>query len=144
MAALGRWLLRGASGAALCALAVGACAGTASAQTGPVSPVPATGTPALAPTGVTEQVRQLVECNGTMYAVGSFTQTTQGGVTYPRANIFSFSAIAPYLISSWTPSTNGTVNSIQLTSDCNHAYIGGSFTEVDGSAATEYNESQPV
>ena len=44
------------------------------AQTGPVSPVPATGTPALAPTGVTEQVRQLVECGGTMYAVGSFTQ----------------------------------------------------------------------
>src|SRR6185437_8804878 len=70
MAGLGRWLLRGAPGAALCALAAGVCAGTASAQTGPVSPVPATGTPALAPTGVTEQVRQLVECGGTMYAVG--------------------------------------------------------------------------
>jgi hypothetical protein len=71
-----------------------------------------------------------------MYAVGSFTQISQGGITYPRANIFSFSATAPYLITSWTPSTNGTVNSIQLTSDCNHAYIGGSFTTVDGSAAT--------
>jgi hypothetical protein len=128
-------LLRGAPGAALCALAAGVCAGTASAQTGPVSPVPATGTPALAPTGVTEQVRQLVECGGTMYAVGSFTQISQGGVTYPRANIVSFSATAPYAITSWTPSTNGTVNSIQLTSGCTHAYIGGSFTTVDGAAA---------
>jgi hypothetical protein len=135
MAGLGRWLLRGAPGAALCALAAGVCAGTASAQTGPVSPVPATGTPALAPTGVTEQVRQLVECGGTMYAVGSFTQISQGGVTYPRANIVSFSATAPYAITSWTPSTNGTVNSIQLTSGCTHAYIGGSFTTVDGAAA---------
>ena len=136
MAGLGRWLLRGAPGAALCALAAGVCAGTASAQTGPVSPVPATGTPALAPTGVTEQVRQLVECGGTMYAVGSFTQISQGGVTYPRANIVSFSATAPYAITSWTPSTNGTVNSIQLTSGCTHAYIGGSFTTVDGAAAS--------
>jgi hypothetical protein len=136
MAGFGRWLLRGAPGAALCALAVGVCGGTASAQTGPVSPVPDTGTPALAPTGVTEQVRQLVECGGTMYAVGSFTQISQGGVTYPRDNIFSFSATAPYAITSWEPSTNGTVNSIQLTSDCSHAYIGGSFTKVDGSAAS--------
>jgi Domain of unknown function (DUF5122) beta-propeller len=136
MAQAARWLLRGAPGAALCALAVSVCAVTASAQTGPVSPLPATGTPALAPTGVTEQVRQLVECGGTMYAVGSFTQISQGGVTYPRDNIFSFSATAPYAITPWARSANGTVNSIQLTSDCNHAYIGGSFTKVDGSAAS--------
>ena len=139
MAGFGRWTLRAASGAALCALVMGACgplAGTASAQTGPVSPAPGTGTPALAPTGVTEQVRQLVECGGNMYAVGSFTQISQGGVTYTRDNVFSFSAAAPFGITSWAPSTNGTVNSIQLTADCSHAYIGGSFTQVDGSAAS--------
>jgi hypothetical protein len=139
MAGFGRWPLRAAPGAALCALVMGVSgplAGTASAQTGPVSPVPATGTPALAPTGVTEQVRQLVECGGTMYAVGSFTQISQGGVTYTRDNVFSFSASSPYGITSWAPSTNGTVNSIQLTADCSHAYIGGSFSQVDGSAAS--------
>ena len=31
---------------------------------------------------------------------------------------------------------NGTVNSIALTPDCSHAYIGGSFSRVDGSAAS--------
>ena len=129
-------LARYGAGAAAGALAVtGLGLAPVAAQTGPVSPVPATGTPALAPTGVTEQVRQLAECGGTMYAVGSFTEISQGGVTYPRANIFSFSATAPYAITGWMPSTNGTVNSIALTSDCSHAYIGGSFTQVDGVGA---------
>jgi hypothetical protein len=104
-------------------------------QTGPVSPTPATGTPALASTGTTEQVRQLVQCGGTMYAVGSFTAITQNGTTYPRSNIFSFSATAPYTITSWTPATNGVVNSIALTSDCTHAYIGGQFSQADGVTA---------
>src|SRR5215472_6009187 len=42
--------------------------------TGPVSTKPAAGTPQLAPSGSTEQVRQLVQCGDTMYAVGTFTQ----------------------------------------------------------------------
>jgi len=138
MQGLGRWLLRNAPVAALSALAISASGqmpGVAAAQSGPVSPNPATGTPALAKTGTTEQVRQLVACNGVMYAVGSFTQISQGGQTFTRNNVFSFSQAAPYTITSWTPSVNGTVNSIQLTSDCQHAFIGGKFTQVDGSAA---------
>lgn len=107
----------------------------ADAQTGPVSPNPVTGTPALAPTSTTEQVRQIVQCGSTMYAVGTFTQITQSGATYPRNNIFSFSATAPFTITSWAPDVNGTVNSIALTSNCGHAYIGGSFTQVDGVTA---------
>jgi hypothetical protein len=133
-----RWLLRNTPVAALCALTAGAAGlmpSMAAAQSGPVSPNPATGTPALAPTGTTEQVRQMVACNGVMYAVGSFTQISQGGQTFTRDNVFSFSQSAPYKVTSWTPSTNGTVNSIQLTSDCSHAFIGGKFTKVDGSAA---------
>jgi hypothetical protein len=105
-------------------------------QTSPVSRTPASGTPELAlDTSTTEQVRQLVQCGSTMYAVGSFTQLSQNGTPFTRNNIFSFSATAPYAITSWTPSVNGTVNSIALTSDCSHAYIGGSFTNVDGVAA---------
>jgi hypothetical protein len=133
-----RWLLCNAPVAALCALTAGAAGlmpSVAAAQSGPVSPHPATGTPALAPTGTTEQVRQIVACNGVMYAVGSFTRISQGSQTFTRDNIFSFSQTAPYKITSWTPSTNGVVNSIQLTSDCNHAFIGGKFTKVDGIAA---------
>ena len=138
MQGLGRWLLRSAPVAALSALAVsgsGLVSGVAAAQSGPVSPNPATGTPALAKTATTEQIRQLVACGGTMYAVGTFTSISQGGQTVTRNNIFSFSQTAPYKISSWTPSVNGTVNSIQLTSDCSHAFIGGQFSQVDGSSA---------
>ncbi len=50
----------------------------AQAATGPVSSAPAYGTPQLTRTGVTEQVRQLVQCGGTMYAVGTFTQINRG------------------------------------------------------------------
>src|SRR5215472_9888346 len=134
-----RWLLCSAPVAALCALTVSAAGlmpSVAAAQSGPVSPNPATDTPALAPNGTTEQIRQLVACKGLMYAVGSFTQISQGGQTYTRDNIFSFNQNAPYNVTTWAPSTNGVVNSIQLTSDCNHAFIGGKFTKVDGSAAS--------
>ncbi len=129
MQGFGRWLLRSAPVAVLSALAVtgsGLIPGVAAAASGPVSPHPDTGTPALAKTGSTiEQIRQLVACGGTMFAVGSFTSISQGGHTVTRNNIFSFSQNAPYTITSWQPSVNGTVNSIQLTSDCHHAFIGG-------------------
>jgi len=138
MQGLGRWLLRNAPVAALSALAVGGSglvSGVAAAQSGPVSPTPATGTPALHKTGTIQQIRQLVACGGTMYAVGSFTSIRHGGQIFTRNNIFSFSQTAPYQVTSWAPSVNGTVNSIQLTSDCNHAFIGGKFSQVDGSSA---------
>jgi hypothetical protein len=70
-----------------------------------------------------------------MYAVGSFTRISQGGVTYRRDNIVSFSASAPFRVTSWAPSVNGAVNSIALASDCRTAYLGGSFSKVAGSAA---------
>src|SRR5207244_535227 len=147
MQGLGRSLLRSAPVAALCALtasAAGLMPGVAAAHShavpnGPASPNPVTGTPALAPTGPVEQVRPVVACNGVMYAVGSFTQISgfngTSRQTFTRNNVFSFSQSAPYTITSWTPSTNGVVNSIQLTSDCKHAFIGGKFTQVDGSPA---------
>jgi hypothetical protein len=105
-------------------------------QTAPVSPSPAAGTPALVATGTTIQtISQIAQCGTTMYAVGSFTEIGQNGVTYTRNNIFSFSAIAPYQMTSWTPDANGPVLTIALTSDCSHAYIGGQFTQVDGTPA---------
>src|SRR5205085_623530 len=81
---------------------------------------------------------QLVQCGGTVYAVGSFSSIVQGSSTFTRHNIFSFSATAPYSVTSWNPDVNGTVNSIAFNgSDCSNAYIGGSFTSVHGTAATD-------
>src|SRR5882757_6439092 len=122
-------------GAGALALGALALAGPASAQTGPVSGTPAAGTPQLAPTGRTEQVRQLVKCGGTMYAVGSFTAISWNGHTYSRHNAFSFSATPPYTVTPWGPNVNGKVNSIALSRRCNTAWLGGAFTSVNGKAA---------
>jgi hypothetical protein len=107
-------------------------AGPASAATGPVSATPASGTPQLANTGTTQQVRQLVQCGGTMYAVGSFTSIKWKSTTYTRNNAFSFSATSPFTVTSWNPNVNGTVNSIAFSPDCSTAYLGGTFTSIGG------------
>ena len=38
-------------------------------------------------------------------------------MTYPRNNIFSFSAAAPYKVTSWNPGVNGVVNTIAFNGD---------------------------
>ncbi len=107
---------------------------------GVVSRTPAAGTPQLAPNGTTEQVRQLVQCGGTMYAVGSFTQIQKGSTVFTRNNAFSFSATAPFTVTSWNPNVNGKVNSIALSPDCSVAYLGGVFTSVNGTAVRNIAE----
>jgi len=112
------------------------------AATGPVATKPAAGTPQLVRTSGVENIRQLVQCGPMMYAVGSFTEISQGGKNYSRNNVFSFSATAPYAVSGWNVNVNGDVNSIAFTSGngCADAYIGGSFTSVHGTAATNIAE----
>jgi hypothetical protein len=61
-----------------------------------------------------EQIRQLVQCGNTMYAVGSFPSILKGSTTYARSNVFSFSALAPFTVTSWAPNVNGTVNTIGI------------------------------
>ena len=115
--------------AALCAAGT-AAASAASAPTGPVTASPAA-TPQLNATGKTEQIRQLVQCGGTMYAVGTFTSIKKGSTTYTRDNAFSFSATSPYTVTSWNPNVNGIVNSVGFNgTNCADAYIGGKFTAV--------------
>src|ERR1043166_604438 len=104
-------VIAGIAAAGCCALQLPALAGSTvagaaakqAAQTGPVSSIPATGTPKLAATGTTETVRQLVQCGGTMYAVGSFSEIQRFTTTYPRNNIFSFSATPGFKVTSWAP-----------------------------------------
>jgi hypothetical protein len=125
-----------APGAAAAPAAVTRAGAASAAQPGPVSPNAASGTPALVHTGSSyQEIRQLVQCGGTMYAVGAFAEITQNGTTYKRNNVFSFSATAPYTVTSWNPNVNGRVDSIALNSTCTHAYIGGRFTQVSGSTA---------
>jgi hypothetical protein len=114
---------------------------SATTSHGPVSTKPAAGTPELTSSRAVEKVRQLVQCGGTMYAVGSFTQIRRYGTLYTRDNVFSFSATSPYKVTSWAPSVNGEVNSIAFSgSDCASAYIGGDFTSVNGTVVKNIAE----
>ena len=134
-------LMAGASGFAPASSAARTAPGPAGraaspAAAGPVSPKPASGTPhLLKKTSPENMIRQIVQCGKVMYAVGRFSKIIWNGATYARDNIFSFRAAAPYSITPWNPSTNGKVNSIALSSDCSHAYIGGDFTTVHGVSA---------
>ena len=110
---------------------------------GSVSATPVSGTPELVPSPgkAQDRIRQLVQCGGTMYAVGSFSRIVQGGTTYTRNNVFSFSAAAPYTITSWAPRVNGIVNSVAFSgTSCADAYIGGDFTAVGGTAVKDIAE----
>jgi hypothetical protein len=129
------------AGLALAAALAGAwLALPAQAATGPVSAAPAAGTPQLAPNGRTEQVRQLAQCGGTMYAVGTFTRIEGRSTTYVRNNAVSFSATSPFTVTSWNPDVNGIVNSIAFSRNCSQAYLGGLFTSVHGTAVQNIAE----
>jgi hypothetical protein len=119
-----------------------ATTGTAAAAAQLPSTTPASGTPAFPTvTSRVEQVRQLVQCGGTMYAVGSFSVVGQGGSTFHRANAFSFRATAPYTMTSWNPRANGQVNTIAFSGpDCSQAYLGGKFSSVHGTRAQNIAE----
>jgi hypothetical protein len=132
MRRVGRLLVWNGAATAIAVAAVSVAGLTpAGAAGGPVLATPAAGTPQLAATTSTEQIRQLVDCGGNMYAVGTFTSISQGGTTFTRDNVFSFSDTSPYTITSWAPDVNGTVNSIAFSGgNCADAYIGGHFTAV--------------
>src|SRR5262249_29392316 len=91
----------------------GLAAGRRAAPTGPVLTTPVTSIPHFPATTTTvEQIRQIAKCGQTMYAVGTFSTIKRQSTVYQRNNIFSFSATAPYQVTTWDPNVNGTVNSI--------------------------------
>jgi hypothetical protein len=113
----------------------------ATTATGPVSATPETETPHLVQDGPLAQIRQLVQCGSTMYAVGSFTEIKRNSTTYTRDNIFSFSATSPFKVTSWAPDVNGVVNSIAFNNgNCADAYIGGKFSSINGTTVKDIAE----
>jgi hypothetical protein len=131
-----RWNL-GATAALVTALLGAGIAGVAPAAlaapaaTGPVSTTPVVTVPHLLPGPPAANIRQLVQCGDTMYAVGTFAQIRKGSTTYTRNNVFSFKATSPYTVSSWAPDVNGIVNSITFAGgNCADAYLGGTFSAI--------------
>ena len=118
-------------------------AGAASSTTRVVGSVPATYTPWLLQSAPGQQVRQIAQCGGRMYAVGKIRLVGQGGLasdgtpvhTYHRGNAISFSATTG-AVTHWNPKVRGEINSIAFSKDCKTAYLGGKFTKVHGMPAT--------
>jgi hypothetical protein len=123
------------------------CVNGASPPAGGVACHPEAGTPHFPQfTKKVFTIRQLVQCGGTMFAVGSFSQIigfdagSGKTVTFSRNGAFSFQATRPFAVTSWNPDVNGEVNSIALSPDCSTAYLGGKFTKVHGSGANNIAE----
>src|SRR5215475_14066144 len=150
-----RHLVLLSSAAALVAFAIQpAEAGTGGEQppAGVVKPTPPTNLPHLpANTPQVQQIRQIVQCGGTMYAVGTFSTIRKGSTTFTRNNVFSFKATAPYTVTSWAPNVVGTygttsnpsntVNTIAFVGgNCANAYIGGHFSSINGTAVKNIAE----
>ena len=125
-------------------------AGGVAPPAGAVSATPASNTPHLKSSSdnPVQQIRQIVQCGNTMYAVGSFTEILKGSTTYTRNNVVSFSATSPYTVTSWDPDVVGTttgssgvVNTIAFNGgNCADAYIGGHITSVNGTKVTDIAE----
>jgi hypothetical protein len=145
---LGAALALYGTGLASASTPAGTSTGLASAPPAGVAGFTPADTPQLNATGSIEQIRQLVQCGGTMYAVGTFTSVKKGTTVYAVNNAFSFSATAPYAVTSWAPdivgsstSSSGVVNSIAFNgTNCADAYIGGDFTSVNGTKVTDIAE----
>lgn len=112
--------------------------GSGPAPSGAVSPKPVSWTPRIATSGTdgsVEQIRQLTPCvtssGTTMYAAGRFTSVAQGSMTYQRSNVMSFDA-GTGAMTAFAPNVNGQVNTIALSPDCGTAYLGGTFTSING------------
>jgi hypothetical protein len=134
-----------AAGLSSPAAAAAAAAATTCTSSGlGLSCTPENGTPHF-PLGTssTFQIRQLVQCGSTMFAVGHFSTVTgfdgqtKATKAYTRNNVFSFRATAPFSMTGWNPDVNGTVNSIAVGGkNCADAYLGGKFTSVHGTAVS--------
>jgi hypothetical protein len=119
--------------------------GGVSPPAGVVSATPAANTPHLKATNdnPTQQIRQLVQCGNTMYAVGTFNQIIKGSTSYTRTDVVSFQATSPYTVTSLAPvlSSGAVVNSIAFNgSNCANAYIGGVFSSVNGTTVKNIAE----
>jgi PKD repeat protein len=73
----------------------------------------------------------------TVYVGGEFTQARPAGAAAgtnqtARANLLAYDIRTGALLTSWAPSTNGTVSAVTASPDGSRIYVGGTFTTVNG------------
>jgi hypothetical protein len=80
-----------------------------------------------------EQLRQIIQCGSTMYAVGKFShvKNPNSSALIARNNAFAFSALAPHRITAWDPNVNGQVDTAACGTD-GSILLGGTFSTAGG------------
>ncbi|MEY2848657.1 MAG: hypothetical protein RI885_1322 [Actinomycetota bacterium] len=134
---------RALSAAIVVALSTGSLlsiAQPAAADTAPADPA--------TPSTVSADALPTVQINGvvwdqeivgnTVYAVGEFTTAQPAGAaagtsTVPRSNMLAYNLTTGALISGFAPTFNGRINSVDATPDGSKVFVGGLFTQVNGS-----------
>jgi PKD repeat protein len=129
---------------AIAVVAATLVASPAMADTRPLDPTsPASPTTVSADALPTVQIDgvvwQQVIIGDTVYAAGKFTTARPAGSapgvnTVPRNNILAYSLSTGNLITSFAPSLNAEAFSIAASPDGSRIYVGGSFTQVNGSS----------
>ena len=139
-----RWdTVRRAIGAAAAGLLVaGLVVGTATSAVADTAPPD----PALPPT-VSADALPTVQVNGVVwdqvivgsrvYVTGNFSQarppgSPAGSNQTPRANLLAYDLATGALVTSWAPSLNGQGLTIAASGDGTRIYVGGDFTQVNG------------
>ena len=127
------------SAASLLLLAVGVVTATeASADTAPISGLPATVSADALPTvQVNGVVWSQVTVGNTVYATGSFTSARPAGSAAgvnetPRKNLLAYDITTGNLITTFNHSLNAQGEVISKSPDGSVIYVGGDFTSVDG------------
>jgi hypothetical protein len=135
----------GAGSVLVAALVLGQAAGAAadSAPADPASPSsPVTVTADSLPTvQIDGVVWQQTIIGDTVYAVGRFGTARPAGAaagsqTTPRHNILAFSLSTGRLITAFAPSLNAQGLAVTASPDGRRLYVGGDFTQVNGTAAS--------
>lgn len=73
----------------------------------------------------------------TVYVGGKFTAARPAGAadgvnTTPRSNLLAYNIRTGQLVPGWAPTTNGTVKSITASPDGSRIYVGGTFSQANG------------
>jgi PKD repeat protein len=134
--------LVGAAAAGLLACGLVVAAGTpATADTAPVDPA--------LPTTVSADALPTVQINGVVwdqvvvgsrvYVTGNFTQARPAGAPAgsnqtPRSHLLAYDLATGALVTSWAPALNAQGLTIAASPDGSRIYVGGDFTQVNGTA----------
>jgi hypothetical protein len=78
------------------------------------------------------EVRAVAQIGGTIYVGGSFTAVGNGTPSIARSNLVAIDATSGQLVTAFDPHPDNAVNTLLVSADGAHLYVGGVFNNVRG------------